>query len=72
MSIRVKFNLAMLLVFSLGFGGAIFLVRDVLVGNAKDEGALKARIMVEATNSGGTTCRILAVDTYLRIIRHFQ
>ena len=51
MSIRVKFNLAMLLVFSLGFGGAIFLVRDVLVENAKDEVALKARIMMEAARS---------------------
>ena len=51
MSIRFKFNLAMLLVFALGFTGAIFLVRDVLVENAKDEVALKARIMMEAARS---------------------
>ena len=51
MSIRFKFNLAMLLVFALGFVGAVFLVEDVLVDNAKDEVALKARIMMEAARS---------------------
>ncbi len=51
MSIRFKFNLAMLLVFALGFGAATFLVEDILIENAKDEVALKARIMMEAARS---------------------
>ncbi|MCP4430553.1 MAG: methyl-accepting chemotaxis protein [Gammaproteobacteria bacterium] len=51
MSIRFKFNLAMFLVFALGFAGATFLIEDVLLQNAKDEVALKARIMMEAARS---------------------
>ena len=51
MGIRFKFNLAMLLVFALGFAVAVFLVEEVLVENAKDEVALKASIMMEAAKS---------------------
>lgn len=51
MSIGIKFNLAMFLVFATGFGAAIFLVDDILLENAKDEVALKARIMMEAARS---------------------
>ena len=51
MSIRLKFNLAMFLVFAMGFGAAIYLVEDILLENAKDEVALKARIMMEAAKS---------------------
>lgn len=41
----------MFLVFATGFGAAIFLVDDILLENAKDEVALKARIMMEAARS---------------------
>lgn len=51
MSIRFKFNLAMFLVFALGFGAATFLVENILLENAKDEVALKARIMMAAARS---------------------
>ena len=51
MSIRLKFNLAMFLVFALGFAGASFLIERILLENAKDEVALKARIMMEAAKS---------------------
>ncbi len=51
MGIRFKFNLAMFLVFAIGFGAAIFLVEGILIENAKDEVALKARIMMEAARS---------------------
>lgn len=51
MSILLKFNLAMLLVFALGFGAAIFLVQEILLENAKQEVGLKARIMMEAARS---------------------
>ncbi len=51
MSILLKFNLAILLVFALGFGAASFLVKDILLENAKQEVALKARIMMEAARS---------------------
>ena len=51
MSIRLKFNLAMFLVFALGFAGASFLIEKILLENAKDEVALKARIMMEAARS---------------------
>jgi HAMP domain-containing protein len=50
-SIRLKFNLAMFLVFALGFAGASFLIEKILLENAKDEVALKARIMMEAARS---------------------
>jgi len=50
-SIRLKFNLAMFLVFALGFAGASFLIERILLENAKDEVALKARIMMEAAKS---------------------
>ena len=51
MSIRLKFNLAMFLVFALGFAAASFLVEKILLENAKDEVALKAKIMMEAAKS---------------------
>lgn len=51
MSIRLKFNLAMFLVFALGFAAAAFLVERILLENAKEEVALKARIMMEAARS---------------------
>jgi protein-histidine pros-kinase len=41
----------MLLVFAIGFGAAAFLVKGILLENAKDEVALKARIMMEAARS---------------------
>jgi HAMP domain-containing protein len=50
-SIRLKFNLAMFVVFALGFVAASFLVDKILLENAKDEVALKARIMMEAARS---------------------
>jgi methyl-accepting chemotaxis protein len=50
-SIRLKFNLAMFLVFALGFAAASFLIERILLENAKDEVALKARIMMEAARS---------------------
>jgi methyl-accepting chemotaxis protein len=50
-SIRLKFNLAMFLVFALGLAGASFLIERILLENAKDEVALKARIMMEAARS---------------------
>ena len=51
MSIRLKFNLAMFLVFALGFVAAAFLIERILLENAKEEVALKARIMMEAARS---------------------
>lgn len=51
MSIRLKFNLAMFLVFAMGFAAAVFLIEDILLENAKDEVGLKARIMMEAARS---------------------
>ena len=51
MSIRLKFNLAMLLVFALGFTAAAFLIEKILLENAKAEVALKARIMMAAARS---------------------
>lgn len=51
MSIRLKFNLAMFLVFALGFAVAAFLVEKILLENAKDEVVLKAKIMMEAARS---------------------
>lgn len=51
MSIRLKFNLVMFLVFAVGFGAATVLVKDILVENAKQEVALKASIMMEAARS---------------------
>jgi len=50
-SIRLKFNLAMFLVFALGFAAAAFLIERILLENAKQEVALKARIMMEAARS---------------------
>jgi len=41
----------MLLVFAIGFGAAALLVKAILLENAKDEVALKARIMMEAARS---------------------
>ena len=51
MSIRLKFNLAMLLVFALGLATAAFLVKTILLENAKQEVTLNARIMMEAARS---------------------
>jgi methyl-accepting chemotaxis protein len=51
LSIRIKFNLAMLLVFIIGFGVAAFFVDKILLENAKEEVALKAKIMMEAARS---------------------
>jgi len=51
MSIRLKFNLVMLVVFAIGFSAAAVLVKQTLVENAKDEVALKAAIMMEAARS---------------------
>ena len=51
MSIRLKFNLAMFLVFALGFAAASFLTEKILLKNAKEEVALKASIMMEAARS---------------------
>ena len=51
MSIRLKFNLAMFLVFAVGFGAAAYLIERLLLENAKDEVTLKARIMMEAARS---------------------
>ncbi len=68
MGIRFKFNLAMFLVFVLGFAGAIFLVEDVLVENAKDEVALKARIMMEAARS----MRSYTVDEIRPLLRQIN
>jgi methyl-accepting chemotaxis protein len=51
MGIRTKFNLAMLVVFALGFVAAAFLIEKILLENAKDEVGLKAKIMMEAARS---------------------
>ena len=51
MSIRIKFNLAMILVFAAGFAAATILAKHILLENAKDEVALKAKIMMEAARS---------------------
>lgn len=51
MSIRVKFNLGMLLVFAVGLAAAAFLVKVMLLENAKQEVTLKAKIMMEAARS---------------------
>jgi len=50
-SIRLKFNLAMFVVFAMGFIASAFLIERILLENAKDEVALKARIMMEAARS---------------------
>ena len=41
----------MLLVFAIGFGAAVYLVKSILLENAKQEVALKAKIMMEAARS---------------------
>jgi hypothetical protein len=41
----------MFLVFAIGFTAAVFLVKNILLENAKEEVALKARIMMEAARS---------------------
>jgi HAMP domain-containing protein len=51
MSIMFKFNLVMFVVFAIGFGAAMVLVKNILVENAKEEVALKASIMMEAARS---------------------
>ena len=51
MGIRLKFNLAMFLVFAMGFAAASFLIEKILLENAKEEVALKASIMMEAARS---------------------
>ncbi len=51
MGIQLKFNLAMFLVFALGFASASYLVERILLDNAKEEVGLKARIMMEAARS---------------------
>lgn len=51
MSIRLKFNLVMFLIFAIGFGVAAVLVKDTLVENAKQEVTLKAGIMMAAARS---------------------
>jgi len=50
-SIRLKFNLAMFLVFAIGFAAAAFLIERILLENAKNEVATKAEIMMEAARS---------------------
>jgi methyl-accepting chemotaxis protein len=51
MSIRIKFNLVMLVVFIIGFATAAVLVKQALIANAKQEVELKAAIMMEAAKS---------------------
>lgn len=51
MGIRLKFNLIILLVFALGFVASAYLVREVLIENAKQEVALNAGIMMAAAKS---------------------
>lgn len=51
MGIRLKFNLIILLVFASGFVAAGYLVKDVLIENAKQEVALNASIMMAAAKS---------------------
>jgi protein-histidine pros-kinase len=51
MGIRAKFNLAMLIVFALGFASASILVKQVLVENAKTEVSERASIMMAAAKS---------------------
>jgi protein-histidine pros-kinase len=51
MGIRTKFNLVMLIVFTLGFIGTSFLVKDILIDNAKQEVEMKASVMMAATKS---------------------
>ena len=51
MGIRLKFNLVMLMVFVAGFAIAAFLVKAILVENAKEEVSLKASIMMAAAKS---------------------
>ncbi|MFT5220727.1 MAG: HAMP domain-containing protein [Planctomycetota bacterium] len=68
MSIRVKFNLAMLLVFVFGFVVAIFLVEKILLENAKEEVALKAKIMMEAARS----MRSYTVDEIRPLLRQID
>jgi HAMP domain-containing protein len=50
-SIRLKFNLAMLLVFAIGLAASAYLIERIVLENAKDEVALKAKIMMEAARS---------------------
>jgi protein-histidine pros-kinase len=58
----------MLLVFALGFGAAAYLVEDILLENAKDEVALKARIMMEAARS----MRSYTVEEIRPLLRQIQ
>lgn len=51
MSIRLKFNLVILLVFLAGFASAGYLVRGILIESAKQEVTLNARIMMAAAKS---------------------
>jgi len=50
-SIRLKFNLVILLVFLAGFASAGYLVRGILIESAKQEVTLNARIMMAAAKS---------------------
>lgn len=68
MSIRLKFNLAMLFVFIIGFGVAAFFVDKILLENAKDEVALKAKIMMEAARS----VRAYTVEEVRPLLRKIQ
>lgn len=54
MSIRLKFNLVILLVFVVGFVLAGYLVRGILIESAKHEVELNARIMMAAAKSART------------------
>lgn len=51
MGIRLKFNLIIFLIFTLGFIAAGYMVKGVLVENAKQEVALNASIMMAAAKS---------------------
>ena len=51
MGIRLKFNLIILLIFIVGLVVAAYLVKAVLIENAKNEVALNARIMMAAAKS---------------------
>jgi capsule polysaccharide export protein KpsE/RkpR len=51
MGIRFKFNLIILLIFAGGFAASAYLVKQVLIENAKQEVALNAGIMMAAAKS---------------------
>lgn len=51
MGIRFKFNLIILVIFIVGFLAAGYLVKEVLIDNAKQEVALNASIMMAAAKS---------------------